>query len=66
MDSDPVPDSYYLSKIKRNFRKKFNILLTSTIPMILIVREVIIFMQAKHITGDLEEFFEGVKTFLTP
>ncbi len=34
--------------------------------MILIVREVIFFMQAKHIIGELEGIFERAKTFLTP
>ncbi len=34
--------------------------------MILIVWEVIIFMQAKHIIGELEGFFEGAKTFWPP
>ncbi len=46
--------------------KKFKIVLTITILMILIVREVIIFMQAKHIIGDLEGFFEGAQDFFDP
>ncbi len=35
------------------------------VPLILFVREVIIFMRAKHIIGDFERFFEGAKTFST-
>ncbi len=34
--------------------------------MILIMRDVIIFMQAKHIVGELEGIFEGAKTFWPP
>jgi hypothetical protein len=33
------------------------------VPLILFVREVIIFMRAKHIIGDFERFFEGAKIF---
>jgi hypothetical protein len=41
--------------------------ITIYVPLILIVREVnVFFMQAKHIIGDFEGFFQGVKTIVTP
>jgi hypothetical protein len=41
-------------------------LLTIYASLILFVREVIFFMQAKHIVGEVERFFEGAKTFKPP
>ncbi len=40
--------------------------ITITVPLILEVRDIIFFSQAKHVMGHFAGFFKGAETFLTP